>query len=118
MAAATLQGPPSSDAGSPEPQAFPLKPTVIPPSMDALRDLEQYYPIEAKRMGREALVIVEVDMDAQGNATDARVAHIDPADVEWGFGPAAIAVAREAHFDNPAGRPTRFRMRVKFDLKH
>jgi TonB family protein len=119
ISAATLQSPSQpavARAGDsmPENPADPTKPGVLP--WDG-GDLEQYYPIEALRTGKEALVLVEVDLDAQGNVVDAQVAEMDPADEIWQFGPSAIEVARKARFSNPTGKPARARMRVKFDLR-
>lgn len=111
-----LLTPPGTSAPTPPPASTdPLEPQVIDRSGAGL---EAYYPTEAKRFGRETLVVVEVDVDAQGNAIDARVAEMDPADEKWGFGPSAVEVARKARFTNPAGKPAKVRMRVKFELKH
>jgi TonB family protein len=145
IAAATLQGGPVQPAPGPiQPALAPMQPaldpgkpvlarpgasmpTPTPAEPDPLKPqvidrsgagLEQHYPTEAKRFGRESLVVVEVDIDAQGNPVDARVAEMDPADEKWGFGPSAVEVARKARFSNPAGKPSRVRMRVKFELRH
>jgi TonB family protein len=130
IAAATLQSPMQSALGpvqpvltrpgtsipTPPPPADPdpLKPQVIDRSGAGL---EHYYPTEAKRLGKESLVLVEVDVDAQGNAVHARVVEINPADEVFGFGLSAVEVARKARFTNPSGKPSRARIRVKFELK-
>jgi TonB family protein len=81
-----------------------------------LVNLEQYYPIEAKRRGIEGLVTVAVKVDAQGNVMDARAVDEMPANPEWGFAEAAARVALTIRFSNPRGVPAERNIKVKFAL--
>ena len=79
-------------------------------------DPDRFYPEGAKQAMVTASVIVEVDVDAQGKVVDAKVLEPLPADDPYGFGAAAIAVAREAQYSNPLGRTSSLKFKVKFAL--
>lgn len=79
-------------------------------------DPDQYYPEAAKQAQVTASVVVEVSVDARGNLVDARVLELLPANDPYGFGAAAIAVARGAEYSNPLGRTSSIRFMVKFAL--
>lgn len=91
-------------------------PNAGPPRVTSFPDLKQYYPPEAEHRGIEGLVDIQVTLDAQGRATDTLILSEDPLDM--GFGAAASTVAHVTEYTNPTGRPTQFRLRVKFALHH
>lgn len=50
------------------------KEVIVPPTVDRITaDLEQFYPANAKREGREGSVVVAVYVDAKGKITDIKV---------------------------------------------
>jgi TonB family protein len=79
-------------------------------------DPDRFYPEAAKQAMVTALVLIEVDVDAQGKVVEAKVLEPLPANDPYGFGAAAIAVAREAQYSNPLGKVSSLKFKVKFAL--
>jgi TonB family protein len=96
------------------PNPDPLAPKVI--QFGELANLSAVYPIEAKRLGREGIVVISSMIDADGRVLDATVIDEYPTDVDYGFGAAARNVAYTMRFSNPRGEVTRVKFRVKFEL--
>ncbi|MBI1185788.1 MAG: TonB family protein [Alphaproteobacteria bacterium] len=123
--------PPTPDADTPpapwpgpivEPAAEPIG-AVGPPLIERPRwrarpaDLGRYYPRRAETAGREGVVELECMVRVTGRL-DCAVAQETPQG--WGFGQAALAIARD-HNMAPAMRDgaaieARYRMRVPFNL--
>ena len=79
-------------------------------------DPDRFYPEAAKQAMVTASVLIEVDVDAQGKVVEAKVLEPLPANDPYGFGAAAIAVAREAQYSNPLGKVSSLKFKVKFAL--
>lgn len=79
-------------------------------------DPDKFYPEAARHAKATASVVVEVSVDAQGNLVDARVLEPLPAQDPYGFGAAALEVAREVQYSNPLGRTSSLKFMVKFAL--
>jgi TonB family protein len=79
-------------------------------------DPDRFYPEAAKLAKMTASVLVEVRVDAQGNLVDAKVLEPLPAEDPYGFGAAAVAVAREAQYSNSEGTTSSLKFKVKFAL--
>ncbi len=102
---------PAADAGAPEPPA--LEPVLVAPRL--LEFSEAAYPGEALARGQSALVVLQLDIDAEGRVTAAEV--VDPAG--HGFDEAARDAALRFRFA-PALKdghpvPSRIRYRYSFD---
>ena len=91
----------------------PMAPKIIDPGDHS----ESNYPVEAKKHGINGLVGVVVTVDPEGHLTDARITSVYPTDADWGFGAAALAMARTMRFSNPTGRVAEIRYRAKFELQ-
>jgi beta-lactamase regulating signal transducer with metallopeptidase domain len=131
MAAATLQAPGTPEANGssgapPQEKVAPPTPARDPskPGLLYVPNSAEFYPVEAKRMGKEALVLIEVGMDHAGVVTSVRVLNIEvlnpqsgDSDIDWGFATSAEQLGYQMRFANPVGAPTSIRMRVKFELK-
>lgn len=89
----------------------PMAPRFLSGDMD----LEKYYPPEAKRLGIEGVVTVQLQVDADGATVGSTVIVEEPADL--GLGAAAQALVSTFRFTNPRHAPTAFPMKVKFSLK-
>jgi TonB family protein len=132
MAAATLQVPSSGaaragqadpgPADTTRPVPFsrkgpvsndPMAPKIIDPGDHS----EKNYPVTAKRHGINGLVRVGVTIDAEGRLIDAQVLSEYPTDKDWGFGAAALNMARTMRFSNPSGRTAQLKYFAKFELK-
>jgi len=92
----------------------PLYRVTQPPRL--LKPLELKYPERAREFQKEGVVILEVDVDAQGRVISARVVE-EPG---WGFGEAALKAIREAVF-TPArigetAVPVRYRVPIRFKM--
>lgn len=96
----------------------PQPPLVTDPSWTRRpRNLERFYPARARQLGIEGEVSLDCVVSAQG-ALGCVVARETPPG--WGFGDAALAIARE-HRMVPATRDgqtveARYRMRLPFQL--
>jgi len=81
-------------------------------------DPDDYYPAAAKQQRVEGKVVVQVAVDAGGQVIDARVVDVRPASPEYGFGEAALEVARHAKFTNPRQDVSYMTFMVKFALQN
>lgn len=79
-------------------------------------DPDRFYPEAAKQAMVTASVLVEVGVDAEGRLVDAKVLEPLPTNDPYGFGAAAIAVAREVQYSNPLGKTASLKFKVKFAL--
>jgi len=86
--------------------------------MRAVADPDDFYPAAAKQQGVAGKVIVEVAVDAGGQPIDVRVIDVQPASPEYGFGEAAMEVARRTSFVNPRQEVSYMRFMVKFALQN
>ncbi|MBM4361405.1 MAG: TonB family protein [Deltaproteobacteria bacterium] len=107
--------PPAPGEGSPAPESQPGKPVVVMPRQS--RFVEAAYPKEAEAAGKEATVVLFLDIDRDGKVT--RVAVAEPAGD--GFDEAAAAAAAGFEFE-PATRDgqkvaVRIPYRYRFTLK-
>jgi protein TonB len=83
------------------------------------QDLSRYYPPRALRRGMEGQVRIDCVVDVTGWLTNCTL--LDEAPANWGFGQAALRIARE-HRMSPALRDgvpvtARYRMIVPFSLE-
>ncbi|MFO0658929.1 MAG: TonB-dependent receptor [Polyangiaceae bacterium] len=105
-------------ADPPAPPAPPApapssSPSLVPPRL--ISDHAAEYPAAAMRERREAVVLLELEIDTEGKVTDARAVHPDDAD----FDSAAIAAAKQFRFE-PAlrdGRPVASKIRYSYAFK-
>jgi bla regulator protein blaR1 len=81
-------------------------------------DPDDYYPAAAKQQRVEGKVVVQVAVDAGGQVIDVRVVDVKPASPEYGFGEAAMEVARHAKFTNPRQDVSYMTFMVKFALQN
>jgi TonB family protein len=86
---------PAPDAGAPAP-VRPDGPQLTPPTLK--RDVQPRYPEAAQKQGLAAVVVVEIDIGAQGRVEAARIA--EPATpAGYGFDEAALEAARMLEFE-------------------
>lgn len=108
---ALAQAPPPAEEGAVSPPA----PLTTPPEL--VKFVEATYPEQARAQGLDAVVILELTVDAEGKVTDAKVK--SPAG--HGFDEAAVAAALKFEF-RPARRgeravPSRLLYRYQFHLE-
>jgi TonB family protein len=92
---------------------------ALPPSTVRLAqpaDPDNYYPAVAKAQHVTGLAVVEVDVDTQGQLIDARIVRVEPADPQFGFGDAALQVARNTRYENSGSQTGTLKFMVKFAL--
>ena len=77
---------------------------------------DNFYPAVAAAENVTGMVTVEVDVDVLGQLVDARVIKAVPADQRYGFGDAALEVARNTRYVNTSGEPASHKFKVKFAL--
>jgi len=77
---------------------------------------DDFYPAVAIQENVEGWVVVKVDVDALGQLVDVRVVKAEPADPRFGFGDAAMEVARKTKYSNPSQQPSSITFAVKFAL--
>ena len=92
----------------------PLYRVTQPPRL--LQALKLDYPARAREFQKEGVVILEVDIDAQGRVLSARIIE----ESGWGFGEAALkailpAVFTPAQIDATAV-PVRYRIPIRFQM--
>jgi TonB family protein len=80
-------------------------------------DPDKYYPAVAKAQHISGYAIVQVDVDPQGQLVDARLVKAEPADPQFGFGDAALQVARDTGYENSSGQVGTLKFMVKFALE-
>ena len=100
-------------ADSPTADVANAQPRIV--SYGGLVHLADYYPVDAKKLGIEGMVVLAVTLDAAGRATDTRIISEEPR--EMGFGAAASTAAHTIEYSNPTGRPTQMTFAVRFALK-
>jgi hypothetical protein len=79
-------------------------------------DPDQYYPVAAKDAHVTGRVIVQVTVDGRGQLVDVRVLETQPADDSYGFGAAAVELARGSTYSNSGAATSTLRFMVKFAL--
>jgi TonB family protein len=84
--------------------------------MKAAANPDAFYPDAAKQARVTGSVLVSVDVDPQGQVVDVKVLEPLPADDPFGFGPAAVEVARRSQYSNPFPVVSNLRFKVKFAL--
>jgi TonB family protein len=109
FAAATAGGP-ASPSGYPELD----DPHIV--SYGELANLDQHYPPLAVEDKVEGMVTLGAVVDATGHVLTVSVLKEMPADPRYGFGAAAMEVARTVLFDNPRKQPVFVKFQVKFAL--
>jgi TonB family protein len=81
-----------------------------------LQPLKPEYPLRAREMQKEGVVILEVDIDAQGHVVTARIVE----ETGWGFGPAALKAILHAGFApariGETAVPVRYRIPIRFQM--
>jgi TonB family protein len=75
---------------------------------------DDYYPQPAKREKVAGEAVVEVSVDASGKIVDVTATDVVPASPDYGFGPAAIRVARASKYANPNEEVSSIKFKVKF----
>jgi TonB family protein len=81
-----------------------------------LAKLEEHYPPLAIQDHVSGMVTLGATLDAEGHVVAVTVLKEDPADPRYGFGAAAMEVARTVRFENPARARVLVRFKVKFAL--
>jgi len=81
-----------------------------------LAKLEEHYPPLAIQDHVSGMVTLGATLDAEGHVVAVTVLKEDPADPRYGFGAAAMEVARTVRFENPARARALVRFKVKFAL--
>jgi TonB family protein len=81
-----------------------------------LAKLEDHYPPLAVQDHVSGMVTLGATLDAEGRVIAVTVLKEDPADPRYGFGVAAMEVARTVRFENPAKAPMLVKFKVKFVL--
>jgi TonB family protein len=92
-------------------------PDPLAPKMIYAPASDDYYPIAAKRLGVEALVLVRSTVDGNGQVIGVEVLDIYPNDVDYGFGEQSELLARAMRFSNPRQQTAQVKFRVKFELR-
>ena len=109
FAAATAGGPAN-------PAAYPELEDAHVVSYGELANLDQHYPPLAVQDQVEGMVTIGAVIDADGRVLTVTVLKELPADPRYGFGAAAMEVARTVLFDNPRKQPVFVKFKVKFAL--
>lgn len=96
--------------------------TDEPPAAAAVKltrpaDPDNYYPEAAKLAKVAGEVTVQVAVDPEGQVVDVRVLATEPASDPYGFGAAAIQVARNSKYSNPNAATASMKFKVKFAAK-
>jgi TonB family protein len=81
-----------------------------------LAKLEDHYPPLAVQDQVSCMVTLGATLDARGQVIAVTVLREDPADPRYGFGAAAMEVARTVRFEKPARAPMLVKFKVKFTL--
>jgi TonB family protein len=81
-----------------------------------LARLDEHYPPLAKQDRVTGSVLLGASLDAEGRVSELVVLDEQPAEPQYGFGAAAIEVARTVRFANPRKEPVHVKFRVKFAL--
>jgi TonB family protein len=81
-----------------------------------LARLDEHYPPLAKQERVTGSVLLGASLDAGGRLIDLVVLDEQPAEPRYGFGAAALDVARTVRFANPRNAPVHVKFRVKFML--
>jgi len=114
LAAATTGSP----GATPEYQALdssnPAAPRII--DFGDLARLNERYPPLAKELRVTGDVMLGATINAEGQVIDVVVLDEQPADPQYGFGAAALDIARTVRFANPGNAITYVKFRVKFKL--
>lgn len=79
-------------------------------------DPDDFYPAAAKQAKVAASVTLSVDVDPSGQVVDVKVLSPLPSDDPFGFGPAAVEVARRSQYSNPFPETANLKFKVKFAL--
>ncbi len=79
-------------------------------------DPDRFYPEAAKQAKATGMVTLEVSVDGQGRLLDVKVLEPQAANDPYGFGAAAVEVARGAEYSNSSGRTSSLKFKVKFAL--
>jgi TonB family protein len=102
-------------------QAPAAKPTPAIPArtvrLTSVADPAKYYPAAAKKEKIEGVALVEVAVDPSGKLVDVAVSEVEPADPRYGFGPAAIRVARASRYANSGPEVSTVKFKVRFTPK-
>lgn len=97
-------------------QSPPSNPRAVGVRMKAAANPDAFYPDAAKQARVTGSVLLSVDVDPQGQVVDVKVLEPLPADDPFGFGPAAVEVARRSQYSNPFPVVSNMRFKVKFAL--
>ena len=79
-------------------------------------DPDNFYPAAAKQARATGMVTLSVKVDTLGQAVDVNVLEPLPADDPFGFGPAAVELARRSQYSNPFPETAIIKFKVKFAL--
>jgi TonB family protein len=114
FAAASISAP----ANPAEYQALDSSNPAIPRIVDFgdLAQLGDHYPPLAKQERVTGNVMLGATIDAAGRVIDVVVLDEQPAEPQYGFGAAALGIARTVRFENPRNETTYVKFRVKFTL--
>jgi len=80
-------------------------------------DPDDFYPPLAKSERVAGSATVQVTVDSQGQVLNAIALESTPADPRYGFGDAAVQVAKLSRFKNSGQEPASMKFKVKFALK-
>ena len=81
-----------------------------------LARLDDHYPPLAKQERVTGSVLLEATLDAEGRVVEVVVLDEQPAEPQYGFGAAALDIARTVRFANPRNAPIHVKFRVNFKL--
>jgi TonB family protein len=110
LCAAATAGGPANPGAYPEVE----EPHIV--AYGELANLDQHYPPLAVQDQVEGTVTIGAVLDSDGRVLTVTVLKELPADPRYGFGAAAMEVARTVLFDNPRKQPVFVKFKVKFAL--
>jgi TonB family protein len=94
-------------------------PASAPPSgnvrLTVVPDPDDFYPDAARQANVSGSAIVQVAVDPKGRIVDVSVLETRPAGDSYGFGAAAVEVARKSQYSNPGTEISSIKFMVKFD---
>lgn len=82
-----------------------------------LARLGDHYPPLAKQERVTGSVMLGATIDAEGRVIEVVVLEEQPAEPQYGFGAAALGIARTVRFANPRNAPMHVKFRVQFKLE-
>jgi TonB family protein len=114
FSAATIGSPVAAAEYQAMDKSNPASPRIV--DFGDLAKLGDHYPPLAKQQRVTGDVMLGATIDAAGRVIEVVVLDEQPADPQYGFGAAALVIARTVRFANPRNETMHVKFRVKFAL--